>query len=123
MNLSLTRHISLTMILLPIICSAQASQPELEINVTYRQLIVTTVNQLLKADYIFPDVANQAATAVSSHLQSGDYDTITSAAAFADRLTQDYNIVARLLGDRTRVEFALLQAIQSFSCRAPHSVY
>jgi Peptidase family S41/N-terminal domain of Peptidase_S41 in eukaryotic IRBP len=38
--------------------------------------IVTTAMSLLRANYVFPEVAEQAATAVEAHMAAGDYDDL-----------------------------------------------
>jgi hypothetical protein len=38
--------------------------------------IVTTAMSLLRANYVFPEVAEQAATAVEAHLAAGEYDNL-----------------------------------------------
>jgi Peptidase family S41/N-terminal domain of Peptidase_S41 in eukaryotic IRBP len=38
--------------------------------------IVTTAMSLLRANYVFPEVAEQAATAVEAHLAAGEYDDL-----------------------------------------------
>jgi hypothetical protein len=77
-----------------IVAGTLAQAQDIVLDADYRAHIVAKANQLLIGNYVFPDVAQQAAAAVSAHLQNGDYNGITSAAAFADRLTRDYNSVA-----------------------------
>jgi hypothetical protein len=60
----------------------------------YRQLVVTSIVQLLKSQYVFPDVANQMVAAITTSLQNGSYGSISSAIAFADRLTQDLQAIS-----------------------------
>ena len=52
--------------------------------------IVTTALELLRASYVFPEVADRAATAVEARLAAGEYDDL-DAPALADRLTGHLN--------------------------------
>jgi Peptidase family S41/N-terminal domain of Peptidase_S41 in eukaryotic IRBP len=52
--------------------------------------IVTTALALLRANYVFPEVADRAATAVEARLASGEYDDLDEP-ALAERLTSDLN--------------------------------
>src|SRR3984957_11825906 len=52
--------------------------------------IVTTALELLRANYVFPDVADRAATAVEARLAAGEYDDL-DAPALAELLTGHLN--------------------------------
>src|ERR1700722_14168322 len=50
--------------------------------------IVTTALALLRANYVFPEVADRAATAAEARLAAGEYDDLDEP-ALAERLTSD----------------------------------
>jgi Peptidase family S41/N-terminal domain of Peptidase_S41 in eukaryotic IRBP len=52
--------------------------------------IVTTALSLLRENYVFPEVADRAATAVETRLAAGEYDDLDEP-ALAERLTGDLN--------------------------------
>jgi hypothetical protein len=56
--------------------------------------IVSTVLTLLRAHYVFPDRAEQAATAVQEKMAAGDYDELDET-TLASRLTDDLYEVCR----------------------------
>ena len=58
--------------------------------------IVTTAMSLLRANYVFPDVAERAATAVEARLESGEYDDLDEV-TLTERLTRD---LQEITGDK-----------------------
>jgi hypothetical protein len=54
--------------------------------------IVATVLELLRAGYVFPDLAEQAAAAVTARMEAGEYDDLDTE-ALAERLTEHLNEV------------------------------
>jgi hypothetical protein len=62
---------------------------DITMDATYRQTIVSGAIAAMKTGYVFPDVADQIATALTAHIQNGDYNNITGAFEFANRLTTD----------------------------------
>jgi hypothetical protein len=51
--------------------------------------IVSSLNNSLKANYAFPDIALKIAPVLEEHLKTGDYDMATTRDAFASKLTGD----------------------------------
>jgi Peptidase family S41/N-terminal domain of Peptidase_S41 in eukaryotic IRBP len=64
--------------------------------------IVATALSVLRADYVFPDLAEQAATAVEARLAAGEYDDLGED-ALAERLTGELNEVCADKHLRVRV--------------------
>ena len=58
--------------------------------------IVTKALELLRANYVFPDQAEQAATAVEAKLEAGEYDDLDEV-TLTERLTRD---LQEITGDR-----------------------
>ncbi len=57
----------------------------------------------LQEAYVFPEVADEMAASVRARLSAGDYDAITTEAALAARLTDDFRAVSRDMHLRVRV--------------------
>jgi len=70
-------------------------QPDLTIDAATRTEVVHNVLQRLKESYVFPDVASKMAEAVRERAGRGEYEKITSAKAFAQKLTEDLQAVSR----------------------------
>jgi N-terminal domain of Peptidase_S41 in eukaryotic IRBP len=72
---------------------AQGPQPKPQdstsamMNATERQRVIDGLIANLKAYYIDPEVARKVTDTLRAHQESGDYDTVTDGAAFADLLT------------------------------------
>jgi hypothetical protein len=71
-----------------------ARAQDITVDAAYRQTIVSGTISNLKNYYVFPDVADQMAAALTRHVQNGDYNSITSAFQFANQLTADLYAVA-----------------------------
>src|SRR5688572_1025168 len=71
---------------------AQASAP---LNETDRRAVVESAARMLRERYVFPDIGNQAASAIESALGAGKYAALDQLGAFAERLTEDLGTVAR----------------------------
>jgi C-terminal processing protease CtpA/Prc len=66
--------------------------------------VIDNIAARLKGSYILPEMAGQLIAALQAHQQQGDYDGLTDAAAFANRLTYDLQIVSH---DRhLRIEYS-----------------
>jgi C-terminal processing protease CtpA/Prc len=65
------------------------SQPDLRIDATVREQTVAAVIAQLDANYVFPDQAARLGRQLRARLEHGDYDSATSAQAFAETLTAD----------------------------------
>ena len=92
-NLKTTIIIVISLILLPLgYCIAQEKDPVL----TQKQASVTidSIANKLKANYIFPEVADNMIAALKSNLKKGNYKTITDPQEFAGQLTEDLQSVS-----------------------------
>jgi hypothetical protein len=68
--------------------------PDTTIDATTRTRVIQGVLQRLRDGYVFPNKAAEMAQAVQRRVRSGEYDSIVSAQAFADRLTRDLRAVS-----------------------------
>jgi hypothetical protein len=59
-----------------------------------RQRVIDGVAKNLKESYVYPDLAQKMEDAVRANQKRGDYDAITDADAFANRLTKDLQAVS-----------------------------
>jgi hypothetical protein len=65
---------------------AQAPAP---IDAAERRTVVEQIGTLLKDNYVFPDVAQKSADHLASKLTAGEFNSLTDATAFAERLTKE----------------------------------
>jgi hypothetical protein len=70
-------------------------QPDLTIDAATRQEVINNVLKRLNDSYVFADVAQKMETAVRERAKKGEYDQLTSAKAFAEKLTGDLQAVSR----------------------------
>tara|TARA_R110000787_G_scaffold86285_3_gene184002 strand:+ start:17941 stop:19275 length:1335 start_codon:yes stop_codon:yes gene_type:complete len=92
-NLKTTIIIALSLILLPIgNCLAQKEDASL----TQKQASVTidSIGNKLKANYIFPEVADKMIVALESNFKKGNYKSITDPQEFASQLTEDLQSIS-----------------------------
>lgn len=61
-----------------------------------KAVVVAMLNDTLKANYAFPDIAQRIAPLLQEHLKNGDYDPATTKEAFATKLTED---LVKISGD------------------------
>jgi hypothetical protein len=59
-----------------------------------RAVVIDGVLKRLTASYVFPDVARKMETAIQERVQRKEYESITSGAAFARKLTEDLQAVS-----------------------------
>jgi hypothetical protein len=69
--------------------------PSAPIDAAGRKAVIATLGQKLKANYVFPEVAEKLAAAIQAKAAKGGYDAITTDTAFAEALSRDL----RELGD------------------------
>jgi len=65
------------------------NQPDMTIDDATRSTVVDGLIKLLNENYVFPDTASKMERALREHQSKKEYDNITSAASFAERLTTD----------------------------------
>ena len=70
-------------------------QPDLTVDAATRRQLVETIARRLNDSYVFPETARKMEAALRERLQKNEYDTITSAKAFAQKLTADLQEVSR----------------------------
>jgi len=70
-------------------------QPDLTIDAATRKQVIDAALKRLNDAYVFPEAAQAMEKAVRASAAKGDYDQVTSAAAFAVQLTNDLQAVSR----------------------------
>jgi hypothetical protein len=60
-----------------------------------RRAIVEKAGELLTANYVFPDRALEAKARIDAALKAGEYESLATPGAFAERLTRDLQAVTR----------------------------
>jgi Peptidase family S41/N-terminal domain of Peptidase_S41 in eukaryotic IRBP len=71
-----------------------APEEDVPIDAAKRAWLIDESLQRIERHYLFPAVAARISAAVRAHQRHGDYDGVTSAAAFADRLSAHFFEVA-----------------------------
>ena len=71
------------------------SQPDMTIDAVTRNLVIDRALALLHEQYVFPEGAEEMAGAVRQHQEQGEYDSLTSAVAFRERLEGDLRAVSK----------------------------
>ena len=86
------------------IATAQEAHAPVPISAADRSAVIVALGDTLRADYIFPDVADRVAKALKAKDAKGGYATATDAEAFSEILSKDL----RALGhdDHFRVGYA-----------------
>lgn len=67
----------------------QQPQPDMTINAAARTEVIEGILQKVNANYVFPEIATKMTTAIHDRVAKKEYDSITSAEAFAEKLTTD----------------------------------
>ena len=77
-------------ITVPASVSAQPnpSQPDMAMDASTRAEAIASLTKALRAAYVFPDVGDAVAKILEERNARGEYNSITSAKAFADLLTK-----------------------------------
>src|SRR5687767_13632180 len=70
-------------------------QPDLTIDATTRTKVIDTILKRLNDSYVFPDVAKKMEQSFRERVDKKEYDQITSAKAFATKLTDDLQVVSK----------------------------
>jgi len=66
-----------------------------QLNPKMHASIIQNLSSKLRANYIFPEVADQVCDQLQKHLEDGDYDTITEGEFFALALTEEMQAVTK----------------------------
>jgi retinol-binding protein 3 len=70
-------------------------QPDLTLSEKTKSETISQIIELLKSKYVFPQVAAQMGTAIRDHAANHDYDPITSAQTFAEKLQSELRAVSK----------------------------
>ncbi|HEX8336186.1 MAG TPA: S41 family peptidase [Pyrinomonadaceae bacterium] len=70
-------------------------QPDMAVDAAARREVIENLLKRLGDSYVFPDTAAKMERAVRERLDRGEYDKVTSAKQFAERLTADLREVSR----------------------------
>ena len=88
-----------------VIIVAQNEQADMTLDAKVRTEIIENVLKNLNDSYVIPDVAKKMETDVRNRLKNKEYDQITSAKAFASKLTEDLQSVSKDKHLRVRYSF------------------
>jgi C-terminal processing protease CtpA/Prc len=86
-----------TFILLPFDARAQGPQAQADISID-QSTRTQTIDNLLKhlnEAYVFPETAKKMEADIRTRVKNGEYDSVTSARAFAEKLTADLQSVSK----------------------------
>src|SRR5215211_7594234 len=101
-------------VLLP--CTARAQQqpmaPDLTIDSATRSAVLDILLKELNETYVFPETAKKMETDVRARAGANEYDSITSARAFAEKLTTDLQSVSKDKHLRIRYSYEVLPSRQ-----------
>ncbi|HLL76583.1 MAG TPA: S41 family peptidase [Pyrinomonadaceae bacterium] len=88
---------AISLLCLHALASAQPGpqQPDLNIDAATRKQVIDNALKRLNDGYVFADVAQAMEKAVRDRAAKGEYDQITSARAFAEKLTNDLQAVSK----------------------------
>jgi hypothetical protein len=83
-----------------LLAALAAAQPQLAaaaaepLTAERRAAIVERISESLRDIYVFPDVAEEMATHLSTQLEAGAYDDLTAVPEFAERLTEELQAIS-----------------------------
>src|SRR4030095_6608752 len=80
---------------IPASAQQPANQPDSTIDPATKTQLIDTALKRLTDSYVFPDVAKKMETSIRERAAKGEYDAITSARAFATKLTEDLQAVSK----------------------------
>ena len=92
-NLKTTIIIALSIILWPI-GNGFAQKTDSEFTQKQASITIDSIGNKLKANYIFPEVADKMIAALESNLKKGNYKSITDPQEFASKLTEDLQTIS-----------------------------
>jgi retinol-binding protein 3 len=70
------------------------NQPDMKLAAGERDTVIANMVDVVVDNYIFPDVAEKMKASILDRQKNGEYDKVTSAAAFADSLTAHLQAVS-----------------------------
>jgi hypothetical protein len=74
---------------LSVFLKVQAQNKPEPVTAQEKKQAIETINKLLVANYIYPQVADKLVSSLSSNLKKGNYNSITDPFEFADKVTAD----------------------------------
>jgi hypothetical protein len=77
------------------ITSASSRAAEATVDAAARNAVIERVLNGLDRSYVFPEVARQMREAVQNRVRNGEYESITGAQEFANKLTADLQAISR----------------------------
>lgn len=66
-----------------------------QIDMKEKSEVIQSITKLLKDNYVFPEKAEQMAETLSENLRSGNYENVTDAIQFSDKITKDLQSVSK----------------------------
>lgn len=90
--------LTLACLVFPLDCFAQPqprTQPDLPVDAAARKAVIDAALKRLNDSYVFPEVAKKMETSVRERASKGEYDSVASAKAFAEKLTADLQSVSK----------------------------
>lgn len=69
-------------------------QPDMPVDAAARAQVIDSILKRLNSSYVFPEVAKKMEAAVRERAAKGEYDSVASSRAFAEKLTADLQAVS-----------------------------
>ena len=87
----------IALFLLRFVTSAQQpmQQPDMTIDAATRTTVIDTLLKELNESYVFPESAKKMESDIRERIKNKEYDSVTSAKAFAEKLTADLQSVSK----------------------------
>jgi len=92
----------------PVPCQQPQNPPDAPIDAATRATVIKNLANELNDGYVFPDVAKKMEADISDRVSKGEYNSITTSRAFAEKLTADLQSISH--DKHLRVRFSV-QAI------------
>jgi C-terminal processing protease CtpA/Prc len=73
---------------------APSNGPDMAVDAATRSTVIDTLLKQLNDEYVFPDTAKKMEADIRSRQKNNEYDSVTSARAFAEKLTADLQSVS-----------------------------
>ena len=78
----------------PVVCQQPQNLPDAAIDAPTRTTVIKNLTSELNDGYVFPEVAKKMEADLSDRVSKGEYNSITTARAFAEKLTADLQSVS-----------------------------
>ena len=82
-------HLLTALVLPALVLSLPAQETSAPVSPVQRKAVVTALTKALKAQYVFPEVAETVGTALQAKVAKGGYDGATTAMTFSEALSTD----------------------------------